>query len=650
LTFREFINNPLEEKKNLFLAKLKENQKILETLLEISNPSYSSFLVPYQKMNHDLDAIFTEISHLNSVKNNEETQKIYSDLLPTITEYYTNLSQNKKIFQGYMNALQIGKGSLSQPEKKVLQDGIRDFKLSGVDLPDATKNRLKEINIKLSDLSNQFSQNILDATNSYEKIISDPKDVAGIPESDLNLAKTEDGKFRFTMQMPSYLAYMTYGQNAQIREELYKAYVTRAPQNGKILEEILLLKKELSHLLGFDNYADYSLAYKMADNKEQVLNFLYKIAESAKPIAEKELITLQKFALEKGKADLKSSDLGFYSELLKKESLDFDEEAYRPYFEKERLVAGGFEFIGKLLNIQFQLVQADKWHETVQVFHVLRNDKTIARLYVDLEARKEKKGGAWMHNWHSRHKVDGEIVYPTAFIVGNFPPSSGDTPSLLKPNDVVTFFHEMGHALHHLLTEINEPFVSGINGVEWDAVEFPSQFLENFAYEKEALKFFAYHYKTGEPLPDSMIQKLVDTKNFQSAMGVLRQLEFAIFDLKIHTSHPDEAGVQKVLDDVRKEIAVFIPPDFNKFQNSFSHIFAGGYSAGYYSYKWAELLSANAFYKFIDNGLFDKQLSQSFLDNILSKGGSENAMDLFKKFYGSEPGIEPLMRLLGIKS
>lgn len=648
MAFAEFKVDNLKAKSEDFSSKLLSNTKQLEELLAISDKTYSNFLTPYQIMNHDLDSIFTEISHLHSVKNSEETKSIYAELLPKITEYYTNLSQDKRILSAYEEIWENEKEHLQAVQSKVIQDGIRDFKLSGVDLPSDTKERLKEIQIKLSDLSNQFSQNVLDATNAYELIISNPKDVEGLPESDIETAKQEDGKYKFTLQIPSYMAYMTYGQNAQLREELYKAYVSRAPNNGKVLEEILKLRKEMSSLLGFPNYSEYSLAFKMAESTEQVLDFLYKIADSAKPVAQKEFETLKDFASKKGKIDFKASDVAFYSELLKKESLNFDEEAYRPYLEKERTVHGSFEFIGRLFGIQFKEIKTEVWDPKVQVFDIQKNNLTIARLYSDLEARKDKKGGAWMHNWISRHKLDSKSILPSAFIVGNFPPSHGDSPSLLKPDDVVTLFHEMGHALHHLLTEIEEPFLSGINGVEWDAVEFPSQFLENFAYEKEALKFFAVHHKTGEALPEDMIQKLVDTKNFQSAMGVLRQLEFAIFDIKIHTECPDEVGVQTILDGVRKEIAVNIPPIYNKFQNSFSHIFAGGYAAGYYSYKWAELLSANAFYKFKDNGIFDPKLSEDYIEKIISKGGSKSAMELFKNFYGREPEIEPLMRLLGI--
>jgi oligopeptidase A len=646
--FLDFIDGNLGEKKEKFLTKLNDNKNKLESLLGLESFTYENFVYPYQKMNHDMDAIFTEISHLNSVKNSPETQSIYSALLPEITEYYTNLSQDKRILKAFEDVYKSEKSQLSQAQLKVLTDSIRDFKLSGIDLPEKEKSRVKEINIRLSDLSNKFSQNVLDATNAYEREITDPNDVLGIPESDLAGAATDRGTWIFTLQFPSYMSYMTYGPNRSIREELYKAYVTRAPENGAIAEEILKLRTELSQILGFKDYTEYSLAFKMAESYDQVTGFLYDLAKKAKPQAEKEWEELESFAIRNGLNKLESYDLAFYSEKLKKEKFAFDEEAYRPYLEKEKVVLGSFQFMGKLLGVEFEPVNSPVWHPTVQVFHLSKTGTPFARLYVDMEARKEKKGGAWMHNWISRHRTQDGVALPSAFIVGNFPPSGPDRPSLLRPDDVVTFFHEMGHALHHLLTEIEEPGVSGINGVEWDAVEFPSQFLENFAYEKEALKFFALHHKTGEMLPEDMIQKLVDTKNFQSAMGVLRQIEFALFDLKIHRDSPDQSGIQKTLDQIRREIAVHIPPDYNRFQNSFSHIFAGGYAAGYYSYKWAELLSANAFFKFVDEGVFKSGLGESYRENVLAKGGSQPAMELFRKFMGKDPEVEPLLRLLGI--
>lgn len=649
---KEFTNDSLETRKENLLQKLQENQKLLEELLDQPSKTYENFLVPYQKMNHDLESLFTEISHLHSVKNSPQTQEIYSSILGPITEYHTNLAQDERIYKAYQEILKKmeSNGTHKKEAIKVLKDGIRHFELSGVHLEKEKKLKIKEIQIQLSNLSNQFSQNLLNATNSYIQTITNPNDVEGLPESDKALAKKPDGTYQFTLQAPSYLAYMTYGPNRSIREELYKAYVTRAPENGKILEEILKLRKELSLLLGFSNYAEYSLAYKMAESTQQVLDFLYNLAKKAKPQAIKEFEELKEFAKNQGLINLEAFDVLYYSELLKKQKFNFYEEEYRPYFEKNSTIHGVFQFLEKFFQISFQKVHTYTWDPTVEVFDIYKNGSLSGRLYTDLEARNDKKSGAWMHNWISRHRSQLGLVPPSAFIVANFPPSTGDIPSLLKPTDVVTFLHEMGHALHHLLTEVEEPFVSGIHGVEWDAVEFPSQFLENFFYSEEALPFFARHYKTNELLPKDMLEKLIQVKNFQSGMATVRQLEFAIFDMLIHIECPNEEGVQKILDKVREEVAVIHPPSYNRFQNSFTHIFSGGYAAGYYSYKWAELLSANAYFKVVDNGVFQSGLGPKYVKEVLSKGGSQPAMELFKNFYGKEPELQPLLRLLSIPS
>ncbi len=650
--FREFTNESLEVKKEKFFEKLQENKRSLEVNLALEKKEYANFVFPYQKMNHDLDAIFTEISHLHSVKNSEETQKVYSELIPILTEYYTELSQDPRIFKAYQEALERGEQnrSLEIAARKVLTDGIRDFRLNGVDLPEQEKQKVKKIQIQLSEQSNQFSQNLLNATNAYEKIITDPRDIEGIPESDLATARQDNSTWKFTLQYPSYIAYMNNGPNRKIREELYKAYTTRAPENGKRILEILSLRKELANILGFQSYAEFSLAFKMAESTEEILSFLYKLGDKAKPKAQEEWNELKDFARSKGLQELEAFDIPYYSEWMKRERFEYDEESYRPYFEKTAVVEGGFRFLGQFLGISFQKVDAEVWDPTVQVFHIIKDGELVGRLYTDLESRRNKKSGAWMQNWTSRHRIGKEIELPSAFIVANFPPSSKDSPSLLRPADVVTFFHEMGHALHHLLTEVEHPSVSGIHGVEWDAVEFPSQFFENFVYERESLSFFAFHFQSGEPLPDELLKKLIGMKNFQSALGVLRQLEFAIFDLKLHMQEPpkEEEEVQNILDQVRSEIAVVKPPSYNRFQNGFSHIFAGGYAAGYYSYKWAELLSANAFLKVVEKGILQSDLGKQYYREILAKGGSEPAIQLFRNFYGKDPEVEPLLRLLSI--
>lgn len=644
LEFKVDLNTFIKE----LTDKLENNTKKTGELLKIENKTYSNFVKPLEMMDEYLDQFFTPLSHINSVNNSDDTQRIYTESLPIITEYSTKLSQNIDIYKAYKEIQANEKESLNYEQNKVLELNILNFELSGAHLDEKTKERLQDINIKKSELSNNFSQNLLDATNDYEYIITDEKDIEGLPSSDIESAKYEENgvtKYRFTLQMPSYIAYMTYGSNREIREELYKAYVTRAPQNAKIIDEILSLKHEMSQLLGFENYSAYSLASKMAKDEDSVVEFLKTLVINAKKQAEIELKTLQKMSKER----LESFDTAYYGEILKKEQYDLDEELYRPYFEQNSVVKGMFEFLNKLFGIRFEKVDEILWDDKASSYNLYLNDVLKARLYLDLEARKGKQGGAWMHNWQA-HCIDekGDEQLASAFIVCNFPASCETSPSLLRHDDVVTLFHEMGHAIHHMLSSVNESGVSGVNGVEWDAVEFPSQLLENFAYEPAVLKLFASHYKTGEIISDEMIDKLVRSKNFLSAMGMLRQLEFSIFDFQLHTKLHNEEEVQNLLDSIREETALIKTPDYNKFQNGFAHIFAGGYAAGYYSYKWAEVLSADAFFSVVDEGIFDSDTAQKYLDIVLNGGGAKSMSELFYELMQREPNPSNLLRLNGI--
>ncbi len=655
--FPEFTVNEenIDKQKELVLKQIKENKEKIEKLLSLPEKTYENFVTPYQLIHERLGMLFFPISHLNYVKNSPKTQEVYTELITVITEYYTQLNQDERIYRAFKEILQKEGDRLSEEKRKVLQDAIKDFELSGVGLPEEKREKVKEINIKLSQLQNQFAQNLLNATDSYEMIIEDYEDVKELPDSDLQSAKIEkDGKivYRFTLHQPSYISYMTYGSNREKREQLYRAYVTRAPQNEQVLEEILLLRDDLAKLLGFNSYAELSLSKKMAESPEQVISFLRELAVKSRPQAEKEYQQLNEFAKSLGlEGNVQAYDFAYYAEKLKKKQFNVNDEDYKPYFEKNAVIKGLFNFLKKLFKLDFEEVKAPVWHPTVSVFHLYRKGNLIGRLYLDLEARKGKRDGAWMDEWVSYHRnIEGKTVPPVAFIVANFSPSSEDRPSLLRPYDVETLFHEMGHALHHLLSRVEEPFVSGISGVEWDAVEFPSQFLEKFAYEPAVLKEFAYHYKTGEPIPEEMIQKLKESKNFMSALSMLRQIEFALFDMLIHIGRHTAEDVQKILDQVREEISVIKPPSYNKFQWSFSHIFAGGYAAGYYSYKWAEVLSADAYFMFIDSGIYNDDVAESFYSEVLSKGGSRPAMELFKNFAGREPDVDALLRLSGIKT
>ena len=630
-------------------SRLEENNKRVEELLKTPKKTYANFVKPLLMMEEYLDQFFTPLSHINAVNNSEKTQEVYSDSIPIITEYSTKLSQNLDIYNAYKEIYKNEKSSLNYEQNRVLELNIEHFELSGAHLDDKIKARLQEINIRTSELSNNFSQNLLDATNEYRYIIDDEKDVEGIPESDKENAKIEeDGvvKYKFTLQLPSYISYMTYGKNAAIREELYRAYVTRSPQNAAIIDELLALKNEMSKLLGFDNYAQYSIASKMAKNEKSVVDFLDKLAKNSKEQAQVELKELQSIAPE----TLQSFDTAYYSEILKKKSYDIDEEEYRPYFEQKSVIDGMFTFLDKLFGFKFKKVEEKLWNDKASSYDLYIDEKLTARLYFDLEARENKRGGAWMHNWQSHCRDEkGEEQLASAFIVCNFPPSSETTPSLLRHDDIVTLFHEMGHTIHHLLSCVNENDVSGVNGVEWDAVEFPSQFLENFAYEPKVLKLFATHYKTGETLPDKMIEKLVKSKNFQSAMGMLRQLEFSIFDFKLHSNVYKGDEVQALLNSIREDTSLVKAPEYNKFQNGFSHIFAGGYAAGYYSYKWAEVLSADAFYSVVDEGIFNSKTAKKYLEIVLKGGGSKSMEILFHELMGRDADTDKLLRLNGIK-
>jgi len=645
---------PFEVNLDTFIEDLKQRledgRKQIAQLLAIEEKTYANFVKPFEMLDERLDHFFTPLSHLNAVNNSEETQEVYTAALPLLTEYGTEIGQNLDIYNAF-RAIKAGEYDLLTPEQqRVIDLNVQGFELSGAHLDETSKKRLAEISLRRSELSNTFSQNLLDATKAFEYVITDPADVEGLPQSDRDAAAftTEEGKsaWKFTLQMPSYIAYMTYGPNREIREALYKGYTTRAPENAAIIDETLALRQEASRILGFETYAERSLATKMAKDPEAVLQFLNELADASMAQGQRELSELKAFASVEG---MQSFDTTFYAEQLRKERYDFDEEEYRPYFEQNSVVEGLFEFLHRLFGISIRpAVDAELWHDTATAHDIYVDGKLRARLYLDLEARPSKRGGAWMHNWQS-HCVDehGEEQLASAFIVCNFPPSSDANASLLRHDDVVTLFHETGHAVHHLLSTVNENGVSGVNGVEWDAVEFPSQFLENFAYEPQVLKLFAKHHKSGEIISDVMIDKLVRAKNFQSAMSMLRQLEFALFDFTLHME--EKPDVQQHLDNVRERTALLKPPAYNKFQNGFSHIFSGGYAAGYYSYKWAEVLSADAFFAIVDQGVFDTAIGRRYLDIVLGRGGSESMRVLFYKLMDREPEPQSLLRLSGIE-
>ena len=647
--FREFKLN-LETFIADLTALIDINHQTIENLLAISDKTYANFVLPFDLMEEDLELLFTPLSHINAVKNSEESQKVYADALPILTDYSTFIGQNLNIYEAFKAIKEAEYNNLNTEQRRILDLNILHFELAGAHLDDASKERLAEINLRKSTLTNDFSQNVLDATNAYEKIITDPTDVEGIPESDLENARFEEEgatKYRFTLQMPSYIAYMTYGPNRAIREELYRAYTTRAPQNGAIIDELMALRQESAKILGFENYAEYSLASKMAPNTASVLKFLDELIDASRQQGMRELNELRAIT---PNIDLQSYDSAFYGEILKKAQYDIDEEEYRPYFEQHSVMEGMFTFLNELLGIRFVKQNIELWDEKANVYDIYEGENLTARVYFDLEARKDKRGGAWMHNYQTYcEDTEGCIHLSSAFVVCNFPPSSDTSPSLLRHDDVVTLFHEMGHTIHHLLSTVKEHGVSGVNGVEWDAVEFPSQFLENFAYEPKVLKLFASHHESGEILSDEMIEKLIRAKNFQSGMFMLRQIEFSLFDFELHSKLYQGDEIQTLLDSIRERTALIKPPAYNKFQNGFSHIFSGGYSAGYYSYKWAEVLSADAYYAIVDEGVFGSELARRYKEIVLGKGGSQSMQELFVEMMGRECDSKNLLRLSGIE-
>jgi oligopeptidase A len=637
-------------------------------LQQLREPSWESLVSPLEEREDDLNQAWSPISHLNGVANNPSLREAYNSSIALLTDYNTRIGQNRLLFNAY-ERLAAGEAyqQLSTAQQTAIQNALRDFRLAGVSLPEAAQKRYGEIQTRLSELSNRFSNNVLDATQGWFKHITDAAELAGLPESALaGAARAAQNRelegWVLTLDGPVYLTVMTQADNRELRREIYTAYMTRASDQGPtagqwdntaLIEEILQLRQELAQLLGFANYAELSIAPKMAQSTAQVLEFLVELAQKSRAQAERELAELHEWALsEHGVASLEVWDVPYYSEKLKEARYEISQEVLRPYFTLAKVLDGLFALNKKLFGIDIKPQDGvETWHPEVQFYRVERNGEPVAYFYLDLFAREGKRGGAWMAECRVRRRTAEGLQLPVAYLVCNFNAPVGDTPSLLTHNEVTTLFHEFGHGLHHMLTQVDVAAVSGINGVAWDAVELPSQFMENWCWEPSVLKSLSGHYKTGESLPEDLISKMLAAKSFQAAMMILRQIEFALFDFRLHMEYGkgDFPGVQALLDEVRRGVAVLVPPAFNRFQNGFTHIFAGGYAAGYYSYKWAEVLSADAFAAFEENGLFDAETGERFRREILEKGGSEDAMVLFRRFRGREPDISALLRHAGIE-
>ncbi|MBL1293113.1 MAG: oligopeptidase A [Thiotrichales bacterium] len=646
-----------------------QRQQVADLLSEDAVPTFSGFVLVMDAMSERLSRVWSPVSHINAVVNSDELRKSYNNCLPKISEFSTELGQNKELYQAYKTVADSEEYTqLDTAARKMIDNALRDFHLSGVALEDEDKARYKEVKSELSRLASKFEENVLDATGAWKKGITREQDLGGLPDSAKALAKQAAEQagiegWQLSLEMPSYIAVMTYADDRLLRREVYEAYTTRASElgphaqhwdNAGIMKQLLALRHEQAQLLGFDNYAEYSLATKMAETSEEVLGFLNDLADRSYAVAQKEFAELAQFAKERdGISDLSAWDTTYYSEQLRQVRYALSQEELKPYFPVAKVLTGVFDVVQHLYGLRIEQISGvATWHPDVQFFQICdEHDEIRGEFYLDLYARSHKRGGAWMDECVTRMRKPDGVDTPVAYLTCNFTPPLGDDPSLLTHGEVITLFHEFGHGLHHLLTKVEYSGVAGIRGVAWDAVELPSQFMENWCWQREALDLISGHYQTGEAIPEELFNKLNASKNFLSGMQMVRQLEFSIFDFRIHREYDADNGldIEAVLNEVREQTAVVPTPNFNRFANSFSHIFAGGYSAGYYSYKWAEVLSSDAFSKFEENGIFDRATGKQFLRSVLEQGGSREPMELFVEFRGRKPSIDALLRHNGLE-
>ncbi|PWB55196.1 MAG: oligopeptidase A [Nitrosomonadales bacterium] len=642
------------------------NRALVEKLVkDTAPPSWDNFVRPMEDANERLSRAWGQVSHLNAVTNSPELREVYNANLPALTAFYADLSQNQGLFAKF-KALKASAvfATLTPAQKKIVENELRDFVLGGADLPDDKKARFKAIQEELSTLSAKFEENLLDTTNAFALFVENESELAGIPADALQVAREAagaDGKagWKFTLHMPSYLPLMQYGENRGLREQMYTAYVTRASEFGKpeldntqLIGQILKLRREAAQLLGFKSYAEESLATKMAETPQQVLDFLNELGKRAKPYAERDLAELRQFAREEmNMENLEAWDIAYASEKLRVKRYAFSDQEVKQYFPENQVLPGMFKVVETIYGLSIHASSAPVWHEDVKFFDIRdQQNQLIGQFYLDLYARQNKRGGAWMDDAITRRRKESGIQVPVTYLNCNFSAPVGGKPALFTHDEVITLFHEFGHGLHHMLTKVEDLGVSGINGVEWDAVELPSQFMENFCWEWDVLKHMAKHVDTGAALPRELFDKMLAAKNFQGGMQTVRQLEFALFDMHLHHDF-DAAGSQtplQLLDQIRARIAVIIPPAYNRFPNNFSHIFAGGYGAGYYSYKWAEVLSADAYSLFEENGVLNEETGHHFWSEILGMGGSRTALESFVAFRGREPSMDALLRHNGM--
>jgi len=664
--FSDILPEHVEPALNQVLAQAKRT--VDDLLLNISQPTWQTLVLPMEALDASIDQVWSPVSHLNSVMNSDELRVAYNACLPKLSEFGTELGQNEQLYKAYKTlADSEAYEELDMAQKKVIDNAVRDFRLSGVELSVEDRIQFKKISQSLTELTAKFEENLMDATHAWKKHVTDEALLAGLPESTREMAahfaKREqlDG-WLFTLDFPSYMPVMSYADDRNFREEIYTAFATKAsdqgPQagqwnNSQVMADILKQRHALAAIIGFDNHAERSLATKMAQSPQQVLDFLNDLAVRSKTIAEKEYDELKAYAKEVADMDqLEAWDVTYFAEKLRQQRYSISQEELKPYFPEDKVVFGLFAVVNKLYGLDIQeRKDVDVWHKDVRFFEIFDGqDELRGQFYLDLYARNHKRGGAWMDECLVRRQTADGIQTPVAFLTCNFSEPVGDKPALFTHDEVTTLFHEFGHGLHHMLTKIHHAGVAGINGVPWDAVELPSQFMENWAWEREAMDLISGHFETSEILPQDLFDKMIAARNFQSAMTMVRQLEFSLFDFRLHLEYNPEQDnqVDKILAEVRDQVAVVKPPKFNRFAHSFSHIFAGGYAAGYYSYKWAEVLSADAFSKFEEKGIFDRKTGIEFLESILEQGGSREPMDLFIEFRGRAPEIDALLRHSGI--
>jgi len=635
-------------------------------------PTWDNFVEPMENDSERLGRAWGVAAHMHSVMDTPEWREAYNVMLPEVTRFYAELGQNLKLFEKY-KAIANGPeyAALSPARRRIIDNELRGFRLSGAELPDDQKPRFQAIQEEMASLGAKFSENLLDATNAFSHVVTLESELSGLPADDIAAAREAAGKagiegWKFSLRMPSYLPVMQYADNRALRETLYRAYATRAAEidngyskpewnNGPLISQILALRAEEARMLGYRHFADVSLVPKMAESTEQVLGFLRELAVKAKPFAERDLAELKAFAKDElGLDPLEPWDVAYASEKLRVARYAFSEQEVKEYLPEPKVLQGLFGVVEKLYQVAIKPDTGPVWHPDVRFFRIERDGQLIGQFYLDLYARDTKKGGAWMDSAITRRRISSGIETPVAYLVCNFSGPVGGKPATFSHDDVITLFHETGHGLHHLLTRVDDLAVSGIHGVEWDAVELPSQFMENFCWEWDVVREMTAHADTGAPLPKALFDKMLAAKNFQSGMGTVRQLEFSLFDLLLHMDFdPANQHVMDLLAEVRKEVAVMVPPAWHRFPNSFSHIFAGGYAAGYYSYKWAEVLSADAFAAFEENGrpkgsVLDAETGERFWNEILAVGGSRPALESFKAFRGREPQVDALLRHSGM--